>query len=365
MQSELKGSINLMAVADILQWIAHGGKTGVLQMRNGRYEKKIYFRNGNIIATASTNPKEYLGQFLISYGKITEEGLKSVLEVQEKSEHMLGKILVNEGLLSLTEMKIFLKMKAEESLYDIFLWDEGDFEFVEDLELEKELVEINLNVTSIILEGVRRVDEWNRIRKVIPDGNHIPVVNAERVIDALPLSPNLTRLLHAVDGRKCANDIAMEFRSSNFVVFKNLFECHQNGFVTLKPPPAQARESIAGDVARKLDRLMQESLLDAYLIAENFLEKFPDSAPIRERMNAILQKAEDVTRRGIGVPKLAVPLNELAKLDLSPEEGFLVSRINGNWDINAIIKISPIPEERARVIVAELIVKGIVTFDET
>ncbi len=363
-QSELKGSINLMAIADILQWINQGGKTGLLRMQGRRFQKTIYFREGNIIATGSTNPKEYLGQFLISYGKITEEGLKSVLEAQEKSDLMLGKILVDEGILTLTEMKMFLKLKAEESLYDIFLWDEGDFEFMEDLQIEKELIEINLNVTSVILEGVRRVDEWKRIREIIPDGTYVPVIKTDMVIEALPLSTNLTKLLRAVNGRKSVDDISMEFRSSNFIVFKNLFECYQNGYIRLKQPRKIIQETMEEDVNRKIDALMQQSLMEAWTLGQTFLEKYPESEMVQKKMAGIRQKADDVTRRGIGIPVLDVPLSDLTNTDLSPEEGFLVSRINAKWDINAIIKISPIPEDRARIIFADLLVKGVLTFDD-
>ena len=365
MTSELKGSINLMAVADVLQWITHGSKTGQLRMRGNRFEKNVFFRDGNIIATSSTNPKEYLGQFLISYGKITENGLKDVLETQEKSELMLGKILVNESILSISEMKMFLKLKAEESLYDIFLWDSGDFEFMEGTQIQKDLIEINLNVTTVILEGVRRVDEWKRIQTVIPNGNYIPVVNVDTVIEALPLSTNLTKLLRAANGQKAISDITMEFRSSNFVVFKNLFECHQNGLIRFRKPPQMQQETIEDEVARKMDKQFQSSLLEAYTMGESFLDKYPESTLIQGRMDQLLQKAEDATRRGIGVPFLCLPLNELTEMKLTPEEGFLVSRINEKWDINAIIKISPIPEEKARIIFAELLLKGIIRLNES
>ena len=366
MTSELKGSINLMALADVLQWITHGTKTGQLRMEGSRFEKNVFFRDGNIIATSSTNPKEFLGQFLISYGKITEDGLKEVLETQEKSELMLGKILVDENILTLTEMKMFLKLKAEESLYDIFLWEEGSFEFLEGVKIEKDLIEINLNVTTVILEGVRRVDEWKRIRSVIPDGTYIPVVNVENVIDAMPLSTNLTKLLRAANGQKSVSDITMEFRSSNFVVFKNLFECHQNGLVRFRQPPRMEQETIEEEVARKMERTLQVSLLDAYTIGETFLDKYPSSTSVQERMDQLQQKAADVTRRGIGVPILNISINELTEVRLTPEEGFLVSRINEKWDINAIIKISPIPENKAKIIFAELLLKGIIRFnDET
>ncbi|NOZ14216.1 MAG: DUF4388 domain-containing protein [Acidobacteria bacterium] len=364
MQSELKGTVNLMAIADVLQWIHHGHKTGVLQLTGDRFKKQIFFKDGQIAATSSTNPREYLGQFLISYGKITEEGLKSLLETQEKNDLMLGTILVDEGILTLSEIRMFLEIKAQESLFDIFLWESGEFEFKEGEELEKKFIDINLDVTTIILEGVRRVDEWARIRTVIPNGDYIPVANAIRVINALPLSSNLTKLLRALDGKKSINDITMEFRTSRFIVFKNLFECHENGLVRLKKPKEIQQHDLAEEVVPKIRTLAESGFIEPYLMAESFLIKYPDSEPIRQELENLVKNAEKVIKSGTAVPRLSCSLNDLAAQNLSPEEGFLVSRINDKWDINSIIKISPIPEERAKMIFAELVSKGIIVFDE-
>lgn len=353
-----------MAIADVLQWIHHGHNTGVLHLSGDRFKKQIFFTDGQIVATSSTNPREYLGQFLISYGKITEEGLKALLETQEKNELMLGKILVDESILTLSEIRMFLEIKAQESLFDIFLWEEGDFEFVEGESLGKEFININLDVTTIILEGVRRVDEWARIRKIIPNGEYIPIPDAIRVINALPLSSNLTKLLRALDGKKSIDDITMEFRTSRFIVFKNLFECHENSLIRMKKPKQALQHDLAEEVVPKIKALAKSGFVEAYLMAESFLVKYPSSEPIRKQLVKLIQKTERVIRQGVAVPRLACSLNDLAAQNLSPEEGFLVSRINEKWDINSIIKISPIPEERAKIIFAELTTKGIIIFDE-
>ncbi len=364
MQPELKGQINLMAIADVLQWIHHSHKTGVLHLSGDRFKKEIFFKDGQIVATSSTNPREYLGQFLISYGKITEEGLKELLETQEKNELMLGKLLVDEGILTLSEIRMFLEIKAQESLFDIFLWETGEFEFRSGETLGKEFVDIELDVTTIILEGVRRVDEWARIRKVIPTGDYIPVPNAIRIINSLPLSSNLTKLLRAVNGKKSINDITMEFRSSRFIVFKNLFECHENGLVRMKKPKETIQHNLAEEVVPKIRALAKSGFIESYQMAESFLVKYPSSEPIREELTRLINRAEELIHNGNAIPKLACSLNDLSTQNLSPEEGFLVSRINGKWDVNSIIKISPIPAERAKIIFAELADKGIIIFDE-
>ncbi len=365
MQQQLKGNINIMAFADILQWISQGQKTGTLEIKGNKFTKEICFESGNIIATSSTNPREYLGQFLISYGKITEEGLKSVLDEQEKSEHMLGWILVKDNILSENEMKLFLKLKAEESLYDIFLWEEGEFQFVENKTLEKEYIKISLNPTTIILEGVRRVDEWKRIHKVIPDSTYIPVVNVEAVIEALPLSTNVTKLLRAVNGKKNVENISMEFRSSNFVVFKNLFECYQKGYIRFKKPDTKNTTEVLEDIAALIDnKLRERKLLECYLLIENYLDKYKNAEQIQQKLKNVLGEANKVTGNGKLKATLAISLDELASKNLTPEEGFLISRINSSWDINSIIKITPIDKTKAKIIFAELAIKGVINLHE-
>ena len=56
-----------------------------------------------------------------------------------------------------------------------------DFRFLENILPAKKFQPLNLPVEMIILEGVRRKDEWTRCREVIPDESWIP------------------RVLHAVD----------------------------------------------------------------------------------------------------------------------------------------------------------------------
>ncbi len=53
------------------------------------------------------------------------------MEVQEESQILLGKILVMINAIAESDLLRLMKKKAEESIYDIFLWTEGDFEFVD------------------------------------------------------------------------------------------------------------------------------------------------------------------------------------------------------------------------------------------
>src|SRR5580765_979751 len=172
----VSGTLKSMSPGDLLQWLSLGQKTGTLLLRNKVVEKKIFFRNGRVISSASNDPREYLGQFLMSHGFITEQELMKAMEVQQQSGILLGKILVMIDVINETDLHRLMRLKAEEEIYDIFLWREGEFQFVDDELPTMEMIPLQVDVTGIIMEGTRRVDEWQRIREIIPNETLIPSI---------------------------------------------------------------------------------------------------------------------------------------------------------------------------------------------
>ena len=47
------------------------------------------------------------------------------------------------------------------------------------------------------------------------------------------------------------------------------------------------------------------------------------------------------------VPSLTRPMEELMSWSFTPNEAFILSRINGLWDVRSIAKISPFPKGRS------------------
>src|SRR4051812_41894466 len=165
----VSGNLKTMLPGDLLQWLSLGQKSGTLVVKNKLVEKKIFFRNGRVISSASNDPREYLGQFLMSHGFLSEPELKKAMEVQQQSGILLGKILVMIDVISEKDLTRLMRLKAEEEIYDIFLWREGEFHFIDDQLPTMEMIPLQVDVTGIIMEGTRRFDEWLRIRELIPN----------------------------------------------------------------------------------------------------------------------------------------------------------------------------------------------------
>src|ERR1700730_13134756 len=96
----IHGNLTTMSVPDLLQFLASGRKTGTLKFGRGKIIKQIHCQNGVIIGSTSNDPKEYLGQVLIHYGKLDEAQLQAAMEVQRNSGAKLGEILAAKGFIS-------------------------------------------------------------------------------------------------------------------------------------------------------------------------------------------------------------------------------------------------------------------------
>jgi hypothetical protein len=96
----LAGDLRTIPFPEVLQLIARMGATGVLQVRRGEVEKSVYFKSGFICSSASNDPREFLGQYLLRMGLVDEEHLFQALLKQEEQRRPLGRILVEEGLLA-------------------------------------------------------------------------------------------------------------------------------------------------------------------------------------------------------------------------------------------------------------------------
>ena len=388
----VSGNLRTMLPGDLLQWLSLGQKTGTLVVSRAGVEKKIFFRKGRVISSASNDPREYLGQFLISHGFLTEPELKKAMEVQQQSGIMIGKILVMIEVISEKDLLRLMRLKAEEEIYDIFLWKEGDFHFVDDELPEQQLIPLQVDVTGIIMEGTRRVDEWARIREIIPDEDAIPVIT-KPVPPTAKLDEAQRLIVQAIDGKRNIAAISLESRSSSFIVASTVSSLIREKHVRLKTgtveqplPAAVAKEAdpqaISGsipavfaneeeEIASFLNRAQTALKARDYEKTLRLLKAAQNLDPNHPKVRTAVMGAESVILnelRSAGVseskvPRVAKTIEEITTMNFTPNEGFILSRINGTWDIGSLVKISPIREPDAMLIFHKLWKDGIIALD--
>ncbi|MBC7794038.1 MAG: DUF4388 domain-containing protein [Clostridia bacterium] len=165
----LRGTLKDFGVADIFQLIGHQGKTGFLIIRERGRETSIGFRDGSVVSASSSTRKErdMLGGLLVRAEVITNEQLGQALDIQKRRGGRLGEILVDAGAVTPQSMQQFVRLQMNDSLYPLFLWSNGTYEFNQTpVDLPQDIEP--LRSEGVLMEGFRQVDEGPGIRKAIP-----------------------------------------------------------------------------------------------------------------------------------------------------------------------------------------------------
>ncbi len=363
----LKGNLRTMDLPEILQWVSVGRKTGTLHLERASIEKRIVFRDGDIYTSWSNDPRESLGQYLIRHRRLTEEQLFSAMLQNEEQGVPLGEQLIGDSLLSEADLRQLLEQKAQDSIYDVFLWPEGRFEFV-DGEMQQDVqVFIDLAVTSVVLEGARRIDEWKRIRQVIPSAQATFRRLADgAAVSALPPQADALRL--AAAGKSVA-EISLELRLSEFEASALLFDLVRGGALAAQAAdvrdrtadPVGAIRELLGVAYTRMGERRYDQAVEAYeavLSLDPLNQHAKKGRRVAAEAQTRLRAAHTVPLDK--VPVLSIDLAELTRQDFDPQEGFVLSRVNGQWDVRSILKLCPIPEEEALMIFARLLERSVI-----
>jgi len=365
----ITGNLKTMQLGELLQWLSLGNKTGTLLIDGHGIEKRVYFQEGRIASTSSSAEREYLGHFLVSHGYITEEELKMAMEVQEESQILLGKILVMINAIAEADLLRLMKKKAEESIYDVFLWTEGDFEFIDGEMPDQKMVPLSLDVTGIIMEGMRRYDEWQLIRQRVPDSGVVPEI--VRPLDMEALSDREKLIVPYIDGQRTIEEIALQTHNAEFTVSKLVSEGLRTTHMRLLEARPR-RESVAlaaqgSEVEHFLERgrdQLKDDPQSAYRMFKVAHELDPNDGrateSLREAERAIKAAIQGDGVSGEKIPELAISLQHLTERPFSPHEGFVLSRINGQWDVKSIMKISPMKELEVLMIFQKFLKDGVI-----
>ena len=128
----LSGNLKTVSFPDILQLLATGKKTGILECKTSSRQKEVAFKDGNIVYASSVNSAEdLLGNMLLKRGKISKGDLERAITLHKQTGRQLGTTLIDMNLFTKEEIGECLKLQIEEIVYNLFSWKEGDFVFHE------------------------------------------------------------------------------------------------------------------------------------------------------------------------------------------------------------------------------------------
>ncbi len=370
----IHGTLKTMSLTDLLQFLAAGRKTGTLKFDREKITKQIFFQNGLIVGSRSNDPKEYLGQLLLHYGKLDEVQLQIAREIQRKSGGKLGEVVVAQGFISDADVLEVLKTQTLDAIYDLFMWEEGHFEFYDDEHLPDDLTRIEVEPTTVIMEGIYRIDELARYRTLVPSDRSVLELGAGWT-SSLSLGKELRLILYFVEKRMSVAEICYNMHASAFHVYGQLYDLINKGFARVageiaESPivPAVEFEDLPESVPEMLIAARRDLDDDNPEGALFLIQRVLQEEPKNLEAQSLLLTAEDNLIKYLfetelpphAVPQLLVSPDDLTAQQLGPQEGFVLSRINGEWDIESILSICPFRDADCLRMIKKLLERGII-----
>jgi outer membrane protein assembly factor BamB/tetratricopeptide (TPR) repeat protein len=248
----LKGDLSSFSLGEIFQSLAINNHTGTLKiLSRDQGEKLIFFSQGEIsLFSHGSAGGLRIGDVLVRMGKVSAADLEEALQEQRRTKGLLGQILITKGLVAEGDVRDALRTKIREEIYDLFMWTEGSFEFhmgscPEDLfdELQRSLT-VTINTNGVIMEGLRRLDEWSLIKKRLKT---LDEIFARTEIPATGLAEIEKEVLAQFDGVRSVRDSLKGFYGTRFEFCQILCNLWDKGHVR----PLSLEECKAGAEAAR------------------------------------------------------------------------------------------------------------------
>ena len=236
----IEGPLRELALSDLLQMLEQSYKTGILTVRSeGRtHPAAIRFERGLVVGAELPGRLGRLGNVLVKAGKITQSQMEEALRAQQSGPaRRFGSILIENGWVSEGDVHHCLRFQIQETICELVRWQNGYFRFEEVAKLDVEHVKIRLSVQSLLMEAMRRIDEWSTIEGRIPSLDVVPRLAGEGGApdDAeLDLQPDEWEFLGCVDGSRNLRIIAEDLARSEFDVAKTAFALASTGVVEIR-----------------------------------------------------------------------------------------------------------------------------------
>ncbi len=242
----LQGSLKDFDLVEILQMMELGSMTGAIRLKQAKGRIGIMYVQEGKIANCSE-----LDSGALTIGDVLQQlGMATYVQVeaafaQQLSDPLgkrIGERLVDMRVITEGQLREALRTKALWTARELALWKEGSYEFIASENGQGMMpygeASLDLDVMRVMMEMVRYVDEWERLRPYLPQGMRTMLQMAPAIPYAMSFDTRTLELLFYVNLHRSVRRVASAMRRPEM------------------------------DVARELAQLIQQRLL-AYVFQEN------------------------------------------------------------------------------------------------
>jgi hypothetical protein len=235
----LKGNLRDFSTTQLLNLVNLARKTGTLTIDSDDIQSRLCFKEGKLIYATLDERGGHLTTVLQQAGKLTEEQARAIQSRMDiRSDKELGMLLINAGYVSQEDIVRSVRNYILSNVYPLFTWVDGSFRFEASVLPFEDRITIPINLENVIIEGSRRMQEWERLQDELPDldmalrfverpGTQMRDVN---------MSVEEWRVVSFINPRNTIRQIAQYNNMSDFQIRKIAYALLQAGLVEMVQP---------------------------------------------------------------------------------------------------------------------------------
>ena len=256
----LKGNLRDFSTTQLLNLINLARKTGTLTIQS-REVAHLAFREGKLIYAYMGNENSNLANILQNAGKLSEEQVR-IIQTRAKgtSDKQLGHLLIQAGYVTQSDIIQSVRQYILDIVYKMFTWAEGLFRFEANKLPSSDHITIPIDLESVIMEGSRRLKEWEILQEELPDLD-VALRFTDRP-DARLRNINLTveewRVVSFINPRNNIRQIARANNLSDFEIRRIVYGMLQAGLVEFVQRPKPIIQPTGQQQAARRERTVEQ-----------------------------------------------------------------------------------------------------------
>ena len=221
-----RGRIEHLPLGDVLQMLAQGHEGVLYVERSGPVSApqavRICLRGGvvDFVDYEGLGPEFLLGRYLSRIALVEEADIERAAQ----KPRWLGRTLVEEHTITREDLVECLREQSSELVYEALRWHRATFRFERYGVLpEAEDAALGLTPTGLLMEGLRRVDEWRLIEQHVTSFDLVYIRDSRSATVEKP-SALEERVLAAIDDQRNVRDLIQHTGLAPFDVCKALYQ---------------------------------------------------------------------------------------------------------------------------------------------
>lgn len=226
----IEGSLSLMTLSDLMQWIEVSRRSGTLMVANDETTKRFFFQDGRLIFLWSEKEGEQLCEALHdATGLPLELILEAIRSAEQLGISCIGYISSEQGI-PLERLITLISSLAERAMADVITWKAGRFRFSDNLPLTVLSSPVTLPTTQVLMESAVLIDETDLAEKASTDSVMDEVFDLIRkgAINLPPLPTEMQQLMNRINNPNLVVDEIIDCIDDPILVSKVLRICNSS-----------------------------------------------------------------------------------------------------------------------------------------